>query len=417
MPIKPERRTRLDLVVAALIAVACLVAGLAVWLTSPARSTDARVADEPAPPAAAVPVPTELTERWRADSAQTRVPQVSTGLVITGDGETVAGRDPADGRVHWNYRRDLPLCDVLAAWPATADVVLAAYRAPRGCSEITALSGADGARDGNRTSDADSDLRLVPSPGYVLALGSERLETWGSNLVRGIEYGRVEAPVNADTQPGRVDCRLYSGAVGGERVALVERCGDDPGYRLTVLGAVLDDDEKVAQYGSTLLTDAADGPAPTVLTVSAGAISVYDVGADPTAATDTATGDPTVSVFAGDGRLTGTYSVAGSPEPPALPPISAGGVTTFWTGEATVALDTVEAIPRFQITGTLGPGEVMGDRLLLPVSEGVKVLTRTDGRLVRTIEVDRSGWDGPVALRVLGGTVVEQRGDEIVALS
>lgn len=79
----------------------------------------------------------------------------------------------------------------------------------------------------------------------MLAQGRTRLETWGSNLVRGIEYGRIEAPVKPDAQPQRTGCDISSAVLGGDRPALIEHCDDDHGYRLTVLGVNQDDDEKV----------------------------------------------------------------------------------------------------------------------------------------------------------------------------
>lgn len=58
----------------------------------------------------------------------------------------------------------------------------------------------------------------------------------------------------------------------------------------------------------------------------------------------------------------------------------------------------------------------MAGELLIPVRGGISVRQLSDGHEVRRIDVDRGGYDGFVALRVLGGTVIEQRGGELVAL-
>ena len=85
-----------------------------------------------------------------------------------------------------------------------------AYRNPRGCcGEVTAIDANRGVRRGTRSSDADATLDLQSDGGYVLGIGPTRLETWGSNLVRGVEYARIDARVKPDM--GRRDgrgCRL-----------------------------------------------------------------------------------------------------------------------------------------------------------------------------------------------------------------
>ena len=83
---------------------------------------------------------------------------------------------------------------------------------------MTALDSDTGARTGARTSDADDAVNLAGGSGYVLAQGRTRLETWGTNLVRGIEYGRVDAPVkpthnrNAPVVTSRQRCWAPTGS-------------------------------------------------------------------------------------------------------------------------------------------------------------------------------------------------------------
>lgn len=413
--IRPERRTRLDLIVSALIVVVLIVGAVAVWSVSPARHTTSEQAH--ATPAAVEPaaaVPASFTPRWHAASGATTVPAVAASTIITADGGTVTGRDPSTGGQLWTYSRDAPLCTAVAAWPDSLNEAIAVYRNSRGCSEVTALDAATGGRKGARTSDADDEVTVTAGSGYVLAQGSGRLETWGSNLVRGIEYGRVTAPVKPGVQPGRSDCHLYSAAIAGDRIAVIERCAGDTGYRLTVLGAVLDSDERVSQYGSSLITDRATGAPPVVIGMSTSAIAVYDGGANAAAPTP-----PSVRQFGSDGAQTGSNTVNGLASPPAdSVALTSGGLVTYFTGTDTLVLDAGTMRPKYQVPAALGPGEMMGDELLLPGPSGISVRNPATGEPVRTIPLTRHDYQGGViSLRVLGDKVIEQRGGIVEAFA
>ncbi|QHN18532.1 hypothetical protein GII30_17270 [Gordonia amarae] len=422
----PERRTRTDLLISALIVVVVLVAGVVIWWFSPVRHTTLDQSGRLVPAAGtARTVPAALVPLWQAPSSATRVPALSRALVITGDDGAVVARDPATGKQVWRYYRNRRVCSVLAAWRDSHDTVLAVYGNSRGCSEVTALQGETGARTGARTSDADKSVELAGGSNYVLAQGRTRLETWGSNLVRGIEYGRIEAPVKPDAQPQRTGCDISSAVLGGDRLALIEHCDDDHGYRLTVLGVNQDDDEKVRQFGSTVITrGTADGPPPAVVAMSSSAIAVYDGGANPPEPDAAGVSDAaaprraSVRQFNSDGVQQRTNTVNG---PRALPEanasISGDGLTTFWTGRATVVLDASSMRPAFQVPGTLGPGQTMAGQLLLPIASGISVRDPATMKEIRTIRYARDGYnaerDGMIALRVLGNRVVEQWGSTV----
>ncbi|MFT4042911.1 MAG: hypothetical protein QM673_07105 [Gordonia sp. (in: high G+C Gram-positive bacteria)] len=422
--ILPERRTRVDVAVTAVIVIGVLIATFAIWYASPARHTvDAQAVTPPPPVASAPGVPTGFRVAWQAKSAATDIPALARSTVVTADGGTVSGRDPLSGAVLWHYDRTLPLCTAAPAWPDSSNEVLAVYRNSRGCSEVTALDAASGARRSARTSDADQTLRLSTESGYVLAFGPSRLETWGSNLVRGIEYGRISAPVNPGVTPERTGCTLFSGAISGERVAVIEHCTNDRGYRLTVLGAILDSDEKVQQYGSSFITDTTSGPPPRLVAMTASAIAVYDGGSG-TPATST----PTLRQFDSNGAPTTSNAVEGMPSaPPDSIALTDDGLVSFFTGRSTVVLDGSTLHPVYQVPGALGPGETMAGQLLLPVAGGISVRDPATGREIRTIAVTREpgqdsahGHDhaqGTVSLRVLGDHVVEQQGSIITTLA
>ena len=98
----------------------------------------------------------------------------------------------------------------------------------------------------------------------------------------------------------------------------------------------------------------------------------------------------------------------------------AGNLITIWTGDSVVVLDGGTLTFRYTIaSGTavpLGPGDVMADRLLIPVTGGIAVYEPNTGAFERVIPVDRGNVPGPIVPGVVGTTVVEQRGDRVVAL-
>ncbi|MFR9732128.1 hypothetical protein ACL03H_23125, partial [Saccharopolyspora sp. MS10] len=143
--VRPERRTRSDLVAVALILVAVVVAVGVVWWRSDARATVSEPAAQrlPAAPAPAG-VPAALRELWRAPSPATPVPVVARSTAITGEGGTVLGRDPATGAPRWRYERDLPLCTIGSEWGRA----VAVFRKTANCSEVSSLRGDTGVGGG-----------------------------------------------------------------------------------------------------------------------------------------------------------------------------------------------------------------------------------------------------------------------------
>ena len=111
--VKPERRTKGDMVAAATIAAVVAIVAALIWWTSDARATISRPAAEPGQALApAKAVPTALRQLWTAPSPKTTAPVVVGGSVITGNGREVDGRDPVTGDTRWTYARDVELCGV-----------------------------------------------------------------------------------------------------------------------------------------------------------------------------------------------------------------------------------------------------------------------------------------------------------------
>ncbi len=413
----PERRTRTDLVVAAAIAVVVLVAMGTAWFTGDARGTTSVPAGEPLPavePASAVPA--SLTELWRAasgatDAARTPVPVVTGSSVVTADGGSVVGRSPRSGEQAWSYSRDLPLCAVVSSW----NTAVAVYRDDRGCSQVTELGGATGQRTAQRTSDADAAVRLSSDGTYVTSRGDTRMELWRSDMVRTLEYGRVAAPVNPGSQP-RTGCTLLSSASSNSRTAVLEQCPGEAAARLSVLAPAPKDASEPEEYGSTVVPELVPGPdSPTTGSIIAvtGSLVALHIPAE--------NGRPDrVGIFDDSAAKISEFTLPGTLSPaqgsPNLPATKAGSVFTWFTGAGVQAFDTADLSPSWSYPGALGSGAVMAGRLLVPVPDGIAVLDLATGVATAEIPVDRGDYAGPIQMSVIGDVVVEQRGDDLVAL-
>jgi outer membrane protein assembly factor BamB len=404
----PERRRRSDVAVAAGIAVVVALTAVLMWATAPHTGTVATPAARPvAPPPAATVVPAGFAEAWRAPSGATPVPVVAGPAVVTGDGETVAGRDAATGEVRWSYRRDLPLCTVGAGFPdRDGGRVLAVYRNGDWCSEMTSLDPAAGARDRQRNLDVRLGTRLLQGGSLVTATGATYLEVFRSDLVRTVEYGDVPTPRQVGRQP-RPRCASTGFAPTAGRLAVLQRCPEEPTDRLTVLvpdGTEADKPQEefsvpLSVSGATLVAASEDRVAvalpdpPRLELLDRAGVRVGLVGLD---------------VPAGDlarPPADGVASVSGD-----------GDLVRWWTGSRTVALDGLDLTPVWTLPDSLGPGTEYADRLLVPVPAGLAQVDVATGRVDRVVPVARPDPRAPVSSAVLGDALLEQRGTDLVAL-
>lgn len=381
-----------------LLVVAALVATIVVWVTSDARATLSDTSPRIPAPEQPAAVPTELTEAWRAPSGATPEPMTAGPAVITGDGSEVRGHDPRTGEQRWLYSRDLALCTVGAAWRGA----IAVHRKGDSCSEVTALEGATGKRGPQRNSDAELGTRLLSDGTYVTATGTGIVESWRSDLVRTQQYGVPAAPKNPGNNLPRPECRTSSVGVGDDRVGLVETCPGEQGNRLTVIKTQPEDDEQPEQVLSVGLgSDAASIVAVSQQFVAAvlrdrGEVVVYDTNGNRTESFPVRAAPPTEDV-----RVEST---------------TPGEPITWFTGRDTVALAPDSFTPLWTVPDTLGPGALFAGKLLVPVRDGLAVIDPRSGARERVVPVDRGGFDGPLEVATIGDTVLEQRGDTLIAL-
>jgi len=400
--VKPERRTKGDILAAAAIAVVVAAAAALIWWTSDARATISRPAAVPAPnPTSAREVPPGLRQLWTAPSPATTAPVVVGGTVATGNGRRVDGRDPGTGESRWSYARDADLCGL--SW--VYRYAVAVYRDDRGCGQVSALDGSTGRRGAARSSYADPRVRLSSDGTTVLSAGDTRLEMWRSDMVRMLAYGETDARVKPSARGLHSGCTLLSAAASSSAVSVLEGCGNQA-LRLVLLRSGKEDDEPQQQVVPEPGIDAGSGAR--VLAVWENNTAVYLPGAR-----------PRVDVVDETGT---TVSSTLLPKPPSKSAAvsQAGSLITWWTGDSLMVFDASKFTLRYTIAADekapLGPGVMMAGRLLVPVTGAIGVYDPLSGASERFIPVDRAPGTAAVVPAVAGSRVFEQRGDTLVAL-
>ncbi len=401
--VKPERRTRADLVAALAIVVVLAVAGVLIWWTSDARATMSRPAATPVPSlTTAKAVPSSLRQLWTAPSPKTALPLVVGGSVVTGNGRDVDGRDPSTGKTLWSYARDLDLCGV--SW--VYQYAVAVYPDMRGCGQVTTIDAKTGLRGSTRSAYADPEVTLSSDGTTVLSAGDSRLELWRSDMVRMLSYGSLDAKIKPGV-PASPICRLVSAAASSTAVSVLESCPKEPDMRLTLLRPADEEDQPdlkyVPQPGVT------DDSGARIIAVSDTMTAVY-----------VPTPKPTVNIVDETGATVASTALSKPPSDNATM-TRAGDLITWWTGDSVMVFSANGLRYKFTVEPSganrpLGPGTVMAGRLLVPVTGGYDVFDPESGRGDRHIPVERPQTSAAVVPAVAGSTVLEQRGGELVAL-
>ncbi|MET0475047.1 MAG: hypothetical protein ABW001_10450 [Mycobacterium sp.] len=401
--VKPERRTRGDLLAASAIVVVVAVVAALVWWSSDARATISRPAAAPVPALKeARDVPSSLRELWTAASPATSRPVIAAGSVVTGAGREVDGRDPVTGTVSWSYARDVDLCGVTYVY----DDAVAVYPDSRGCGQVTTIDGETGRRHYARTAYADPKVTLSSDGSAVLSAGDSRLELWRSDMVRMISYGKLDARIKPDV-PAQPLCRFASAAASTVAVSVLEACPGQADMRLALLQPADDEDQPTTKIVG-LPGVSADGAARVVAVT------------DTTTAVYVPTPNPAVNVIDDTGTTIASTALLKPPSPHAT--VSRpGDLVTWWTGDELLVFEangmkykyTVKAVGN---QAPVGPATLMANRLLVPVTTGYDVFDPKTGAGESHIDVKRPPSDLAVVPQVAGKTLLEQRGDTLVAL-
>ena len=401
--VKPERRTRGDVLAAAAIAAVVAIAAALIWWTSDTRATISRAAATPAPTLpSAKAVPSSLRQLWTAPSPKTTTPLVVAGNVVTGDGREVEGRDPATGNTRWTYARDLELCGVTYVY----DYAVAVYPDVRGCGQVSTIDANTGERGPSRTAYADPEVRLSSDGTTVLSAGDTRLEQWRSDMVRMLSYGALDARIKPDVPAAEI-CRLVSAQASSTAVSVLEACPSQADLRLTLLKPADEEDTPNLKYVPQ--PGVRDDSGARVVAVSDTATAVY-----------IPTPNPTVTIVDETGTTVASTLVAKPPSPNATMS-RAGDLITWWTGDSLMVFSANGLRYRYTVSPSgdnmpLGPGTMMAGRLLVPVTGGYDVFDPATGTGVEHIPLQRPPSSAAVVPAVAGSTIIEQRGDQLVAL-
>src|SRR5436305_6354707 len=320
--VRPERRTKGDILAAAAIAVVVAATASLIWWTSDARATISRPATVPVPaPTPAREVPRALKQLWTARSPATTAPVLVSGTVATGDGRQVDGRDPGTGQSRWSYARDTDLCGV--SW--VYHYAVAVFKDDRGCGQVSTLDGSTGRRGAARSGYADSRVRLSSDGTTVLSAGDTRLELWRSDMVRMLAYGETDARVKPSARGLHSGCRLVSAAASSSAVSVLESCKSQADLRLVLLRPGKEDDEPEQH----LVTEPGIGPdsGARVLTVWENRTAVY-----------VPVPQPRVEVVDDTGTTVSSTLLAKPPSGSAAVS-QTGNVVTWWTGDSVMVFE------------------------------------------------------------------------------
>ncbi len=330
------------------------------------------------------------------------MPLVVGGAVVTGNGRDVEGRDPATGTALWSYARDADLCGVTWVY----QYAVAVYPDVRGCGQVSTIDAKTGMRGPARTAFADPEVRLSSDGTTVLSAGDSRLEMWRSDMVRMLSYGAIDARIKPGT-PASPLCRLVSTAASSTAVSVLESCPNQADLRLTLLRPSDEEDTPELKYV----------PQPGV-TDESGAVVIAV--SDTTTAVYVPTPKPVVNIVDETGATVASTLLSKPPSPEATTS-RAGDLITWWTGEDLMVFSANGLRYKFTIAPAgrnipLGPATVMAGKLLVPVTDGYDVFDAATGKGERHMPLRRPPGTAPVVPAVAGSTLLEQRGDTLVAL-
>lgn len=458
------RRTRGDLVATALISAVALFGVGTVWATSDthqAHLDNSEVGELPKQYGPPVSIPQKLREIWKAETAA--LPGVVAPVTLrdqtlivnnSEDGSSIIRGVDSNGKQLWSYERSRPVCSLTKAW----DNFVVTYRGPHGCGDVLSFT-PEGKYAYSRSAIAPEIVAPLSSNDRAGIGSPGRVALWRSDLVRTVEYGRVEAPQESSMQPAPT-CIPNSALTRKDLLALTETCADGSVW-LRLNKTTPEDSRKPELIGQVELKKANEEPAPQ------GQETAARRSDDPYLVAINAEG---VAVMFPKGRhakspqpLTISYNDKGQelshkvlkdavPAPPEiraevahpkafkghgdqhLPfgqasfvhPVTADVAhhMTWWDGHALHFFKPGKLEADYVLDNVIGTGVSLSpeennpglSRMIMPTAEGLAILDEKDGKVLSTIALDRGGWTGDVHLSWANGRLIEQRGTTVVAL-
>ncbi|WJZ01939.1 Rv3212 family protein [Corynebacterium freiburgense] len=380
--------------IAAAAIVTCTFLGVGtVWYNAPARHTVYAPAEQEftAAPTLSTP-PRQLSEAWTHPDTWGGVrPVLIDGVIATADGGKVTGLNPTTGETLWSYSRNLDVCSLAASFHS----IVATYRNAAGCGDVTALSSTTGKYHATRSSEAPTDVWPISSHDAVGTYNHERLELWRSDLVRTVEYGDKPIKAEPNLQPHE-DCTIQSAGTRKDLVAVVETC---PEAMLRYQKRVPEDsrEPKITRDIAIPGTDAQ------LVAIGQTGAAVYV--AKPT---------PRILSFVSEHPL--VFEVPPASQPDSRDMADLPHHMTWFDGNRLYLFKPEDLSITHSFDNALGTGTAVGDRLLFPTKEGIAVADWKTGEIEYTIPIDRGSHNGHVSLALVGDTIVEKRGEQLVGL-
>lgn len=474
MTVLRRRRRRIDLVVAAVIALMAVAITAVVYLGSDVRATALTTAAGSGPPIpeSAERAPQQLRQIWQlSTNPQYGALATPYGSVVTADTHSVSGFDARDGSPLWQYvRENRTLCaigsgdthpDSLTAWTGVHGV-MTLFSKNGYCSQVTLLNPSTGERLYQRTSPNQDPGELFFGAPYVGWLGTDYLELWRHDLVATIRYGDQPNPVNSSGP--HVGCEFTDAAATADQLATIEHCGSGAQLVLhwpTPSDAPDNDDHGWdANHSEPKATIALDSDDAVILAVTADraavlvsqpepSIAVYNsageqISRDPidipaNAITRAATAGITPATVydgvrytvVGDRLFAFGYESITEPAPPTPDVESPDGDAGEDSSSASSAEGAGSDVPpdepemiavdspilQWMARGVLGLPTRVGDAVLAPTAGALLVLSAIDGTTESSIDVDRGAYIGRVDVSAVGPVLVEIRGEQVVGLA
>lgn len=464
MTVTSRRRRTLDRAIAVALTTVLVVVGLIIYLRSDIRAADLQVGPSQELPTPGSSVPQTLGETWRAPTDPDLGAVISPGgVVVTTTPHGFTGLDAGNGTQRWSYNRsNRDLCGLGSPDTTPNDVtsgghlsgITAVYRNGDFCSEVQNFDAVTGERGRVRTSPNAGDGELLFGGNAAGWWSPTLAEVWRYDLVLMARYGTEPNPTNSGTDhPG---CVFTDMAIALDQFATIEHCqAQGPNARVTLHfndpGSKQVNNWDKFEFDARMDVDTGS-PAAAIVAVSVHRVLVLVSEPEPALVLYDAVGteisrsavDLTAEdiVAAADGRPllryttdNATYAMVGdtvlmvSEEQVTTAAPSTDLTTPESTEPSAGATDTSPA-PRPQVTVTslslkylvhdvLGLPTEVGTEVMFPVADGILVLDQRTGPSGpnRTIGVEREGWVGPIRIGTAGDTVIEVRGDVVVALA
>ena len=336
----------------------------------------------------------------------------------------MAGHDPITGEIRWTYTRsNLDMC-VMGSGDTDAPGitlggavrgVMVGYVKSGKCSELTLLNPVTGERRYQRTGFTAADSTLVWGGPYGGLVSDDLLEVWRNDLVRTIQYGNQPEPTKPNTK--HLGCTFADVALAATQLGTVEHCQDQPNAQL-VLNF---DDPGASPDGRSNNWDALNHDPRASVDLGSASARLLAVSKD-SALVLVASPEPAVVLYSDTGveqsRIPigiDAAQVAAADANRVTPVRISGGIRYALVGTTLLAIDDRLGVS-WTMPDVLGLPAVVGSDLLVPVGDGLAVVGSATGTTSRVIPVDRAGYVGRVDAGTVGGTVVESRGELVVAL-